>query len=100
MIPYKDRNEKFCKMIELLESLVFSNREIKKYQCDTRRALEFRIIKNLIDSFTENFRGIIMNGNEASTTTQDETNTNRHEMEEEDSNRLMPMIRMPLQERF
>ena len=33
-----------------------------------------------------------------SSTTQKERNTNRHEIEEEDSNRLMPLIRMPLQE--
>ena len=63
MIPYGEINEKFCKIIELLESLVFRNREIKKYQHDTRRAVEFKIRKNLIDSFTENLRGIIMNRN-------------------------------------
>ena len=92
MIPYRERNEKFCKIIELLESLVFSNRKIKKYQYDTRRAIEFRIRNNLMDSFTENLRGIIINGNEASTITQEERKTNRHETEEEDSNRFMPLM--------
>ena len=98
MIPYAERNEKFCKVIELLEYLVFSNREIKKFQRDTRRAVEHRTKKILIDSFTENLRGIIMDGNETSLTIQKEKNTNRYEIGEEDSNRLMPLIRMPLQE--
>ena len=56
MIPYAERNEKFCKGIELLEYLVFSNREIKKIQRNTRRAAEYRTTKILIDSFTENLR--------------------------------------------
>ena len=98
MIPYAERNEKFCKIIELLQDLVFSNREIKKFQRDTRRAAVHRAKKILIDSFTENLRGIIIDGNETSWTIQKEKNTNRYEIGEEDSNRLMPLIRMPLQE--
>ena len=98
MIPYAERNEKFCKVIELLEYLVFSNREIKKFQRDTRRAVEHRTRKILIDSFTENLRGIIMDGNETSLTTQKEKNTNRYEIGDIDSNRLIPLIRTPLQE--
>ena len=66
MIPYAERNENFCKVIELLEYLVFSNREIKKFQSDTRRAAEYRTGKILIDSFTKNLRGIIIDGNETS----------------------------------
>ena len=50
MIPYADRNEKFYKIIELLESLVFSNREIKKYQCDTR-ILRILKLNNLTEFF-------------------------------------------------
>ena len=40
-----------------------------------------------MDRFTKHLRGIIMNGNEASTPKQEERNTNRHEAEEEDTNR-------------
>ena len=98
MIPYAERNEKFCKIIELLQDLVFSNREIRKFQRDTRRAAVHRAKKILIDSFTENLRGIIIDGNETSWTIQKEKNTNRYEIGEEDSNRLMPLIRMEVEE--